>query len=347
MAKAIEDAIAGLVEKPADYTAVNAAKAKAEKLDSSLYTTDSYKAVTDAVKAVVTGKTISQQAEVDAMAKAIEDAIAGLVEKPADYSKVEAAAAKANKLNKSLYTEESFAAVTKAVSAVKKGLTISEQDKVDQMAKAIEDAIAGLKEKPAVPQFKDVTDPDNEWFYDYVYEIAATSNSKGTPLMSGYKNDKGEFTGYFGPADPLMRQDFAVMLYRLANEPDVTVTKTPAFPDADTGAYYYKAIVWAQQEGVITGYNDGRFGVGHNITREQVATILYRYAKSAGLDTSAKGDLSKFSDVGLVSDFAKDALVWANGVGIVTGKADGRIDPQGNATRAEIAKMVTVFLSVK
>ena len=85
--------------------------------------------------------------------------------------------------------------------------------------------------------------------------------------------------------------------------------------------------------------------MGDNITREQVATILYRYAKSTGMDISANGDLNKFKDVKAVSTFAVDALKWANGAGIVTGKDKGtRIDPQGNAARAEIAKMILEFM---
>ena len=187
--------------------------------------------------------------------------------------------------------------------------------------------------------FNDVGDPD-DWYYETVYGIASTVNKKGHALMSGYANGSGNF----GPTDSLTRQDFAVILYRLAEEPDVIITKNP-FPDADPKGYYYKAIVWAQQEGVITGYNDGKFGVGDNITREQVATILYRYAKSTGMDISANGDLNKFKDFKSVSPFAIDALKWANGAKIITGKAEGTlIDPQGNAARAEIAKMILVFM---
>ena len=201
--------------------------------------------------------------------------------------------------------------------------------------------------KAAGQLFTDVQDP-KAWFYDKVYEIAATTNNKNTSLMSGYNNGSGNF----GPADPLTRQDFAVILYRLADEPTVKDSKNP-FPDADPKGYYYKAAVWAQKEGIITGYNDGRFGVGHNITREQVATILYRYAKDyLKLDTKEdikNGDLTKFKDGKTVSDFAKDALAWANGAGIITGKEnpDGstRIDPQGNAARAEIGTMIIRFIA--
>ena len=140
MAKAIEDAIAALVYKGADYAKVDAAIAKANALNKEDY--KDFAAVENAVKAVVRGKNITEQGAVDAMAKAIEDAIAALVYKGADYAKVDAAIAKANALNKEDYKD--FAAVENAVKAVARGKNITEQDAVDAMAKAIEDAIAAL-----------------------------------------------------------------------------------------------------------------------------------------------------------------------------------------------------------
>ena len=191
--------------------------------------------------------------------------------------------------------------------------------------------------------FNDVQD-SGVWYFETVYKIANTTNVNGTSLMSGYKDGSDNF----GPADPLTRQDFAVILYRLANEPAVKSTKNP-FPDADKKGYYYQSILWAKENGIITGYDNGKFGVGDKITREQVATILYRYAnKYMGIDTTAaskKGNLNKFKDRKSVSAFAKDALTWANGAGIITGKENGtKIDPQGNAARAEIGAMILRFI---
>ena len=131
---------------PADYTAVDAAIASATALDSSLYT--NYSAVEDSINAVDRGKSKAQQTEVDAMAKAIEDAIAALQYKDADYTKVDEAIAKANALNKDNYKD--FTAVEAAINAVVRGKNITEQDEVDAMAKAIEDAMAALEQKPAV-----------------------------------------------------------------------------------------------------------------------------------------------------------------------------------------------------
>ena len=145
MAKAIEDAIAALQYKDADYTKVDAAIAKANALNKDNY--KDFTGVEAAVKAVVRGKNITEQTEVDAMAKAIEDAIDALQYKDADYTKVDAAIAKANALNKNDYKD--FSGVEAAVKAVVRGKNITEQSEVDKMAKTIEDAIAALEKKPA------------------------------------------------------------------------------------------------------------------------------------------------------------------------------------------------------
>ena len=145
MAKAIEDAIAALQYKDADYTKVDAAIAKANALNKDNY--KDFSAVEAAVNAVVRDKNITEQSEVDAMAKAIEDAIAALQYKDADYTKVDAAIAKANARNKNDYKD--FSGVEAAVKAVVRGKNITEQSEVDKMAKTIEDAIAALEKKPA------------------------------------------------------------------------------------------------------------------------------------------------------------------------------------------------------
>ena len=145
MAKAIEDAIAALQYKDADYTKVDAAIAKANALNKDNY--KDFTGVEAAVNAVTRGKNLTEQSEVDVMAKAIEDAIAALQYKDADYTKVDAAIAKANALNKNDYKD--FSGVETAVKAVVRGKNITEQSEVDKMAKTIEDAIAALEKKSA------------------------------------------------------------------------------------------------------------------------------------------------------------------------------------------------------
>ena len=145
MEQAIETALSALKYKGADYTKVDAAIAKANALKKDNY--KDFTAVEAAVNAVVRGKNITEQGEVDAMAKAIEDALAALQYKDADYTKVDAAIAKANALKKDDYKD--FSAVEFAVNAVVRGKNITEQGEVDAMAKAIEDALAALQYKDA------------------------------------------------------------------------------------------------------------------------------------------------------------------------------------------------------
>ena len=145
MAKAIEDAIKVLEYKGANYSKVDEAIAKANALNKDQY--KDFSGVEAAIAAVVRDKNITEQAEVDTMAKAIEDAIAALQYKDADYTKVDAAIAKANALKKDDYKD--FSGVETAVKAVVRGKNITEQSEVDKMAKAIEDAIAALEKKPA------------------------------------------------------------------------------------------------------------------------------------------------------------------------------------------------------
>ena len=145
MAKAIEDAIDALQYKDADYTKVDAAIAKANALNKDNY--KDFTGVEAAVNAVARGKNITQQAEVDAMAKAIEDAITALQYKDADYTRVDAAIARANALNKNDYKD--FSGVECAIRAVARGKNITQQAEVDAMAKAIEDALAALQYKDA------------------------------------------------------------------------------------------------------------------------------------------------------------------------------------------------------
>ena len=145
MAKAIEDAIAALEYMEADYTKVDEAIAKANALNRDEY--KDFTAVEAAIGAVVRDKKLPEQAEVDAMAQAIEDAITALEYKEADYTKVDEAIAKANALNRNEYKD--FTAVDNAVKAVVRGKNITEQAEVDAMAKAIEDAMTALEKKAA------------------------------------------------------------------------------------------------------------------------------------------------------------------------------------------------------
>jgi len=135
------------------------------------------------------------------------------------------------------------------------------------------------------------------------------------------------------------------MLYRLEGSPKVEGMST--FRDVNPNAYFADAIKWAAKNKIVEGY-DGKFAPNDAITREQMATILYRYCKYKGYDVSAKGDLSVFTDAAQISDYAKDAMAWAVGIGLYNGRGDGTIvAPQDNATRAEVAAILMRFMERK
>lgn len=106
---------------------------------------------------------------------------------------------------------------------------------------------------------------------------------------------------------------------------------------------YTDAVNWAASKGIVKGYSDTVFAPNDTVTREQLATILYRYAESKGYDVSAKGDLTAFTDGAKTSSWAAEAMEWAVGSGLLTGKDGGKLDPTGTATRAEIATILMRF----
>ncbi len=148
----------------------------------------------------------------------------------------------------------------------------------------------------------------------------------------------GTGAGRFSPEGLLNRAMFVTILYRMAGEPKTA--QSSAFPDADGEAYYAPALAWASGTGLVQGYEDGTFGPTEPVTREQMTTLLWRrQGRPAG-----SGDLSSFGDADTVSDWARDAMAWAVGAGILSGKGDGTLDPRGIATREEEAQLVRNYL---
>ena len=168
-----------------------------------------------------------------------------------------------------------------------------------------------------------------DWFYD------ATNWAYINDVMSGYGD------GSFGPGDSLARAQFAVIMYRIAGSPEVEFDGR--FPDVKAGDWFANAVIWANDNGVITGYtNSEMFGPADKITREQIAAILYRYAKAEGYNVEASDDLADFPDAEKVNAFAKDAMKWAVASGLIKGDG-GKLNPQGNANRAEAATLIMRF----
>jgi len=153
-----------------------------------------------------------------------------------------------------------------------------------------------------------------------------------------FANKNGLFYGTsdttFSPNDDMTRGMLATVLYRLAKEPGTTAKDL--FSDVADGKYYSEAIAWAAENKIVAGYGDNRFGPEDSITREQLATILWRYAGSP----ESTGSLAGFTDGSKTAEYAVPALQWAVEQGIVSGKGNGILDPRGQATRAEVATML-------
>ena len=181
-------------------------------------------------------------------------------------------------------------------------------------------------EAPDLP-FSDVTESD--WFYDavtYAYENG---------LMDGVG------MGLFAPNSETTRAQLVTILHRLAGQP--APSGDSGFSDVETGTWYTDAVAWAAQNGIVNGVSDTQFAPGDDITREQLAVILYRYATYQGYDVSQRADLSGFVDAGTISTYAQEALSWANAQGLVLGFEDDSLRPQGNASRAQIAAVLMRF----
>ena len=143
----------------------------------------------------------------------------------------------------------------------------------------------------------------------------------------------------FDPKASLTRATFVTVLFRFAEQPETG--KNP-FTDVAAGIWYEKAVAWASSIGVVNGVGNGLFAPNKDITREQMATMIYRFLKISGYDVSAgeNVDLSAFTDAGKISDYALEGMRWAVGCGLFRGRTETELAPDGIANRAEIA---TVF----
>ena len=156
-------------------------------------------------------------------------------------------------------------------------------------------------------------------------------------FVSSHELFQGVGDGNFAPKAPMTRAMLVTVLYRLEDEP--AVSGTVSFNDVPADSWYAKAVAWAAKEGIVMGNGSG-FAPNDNITREQIATILYRYAQYLGIDVSAKGSVSRFSDGSKVSGWAADAIAWAVEAGLFQGDDSNCLNPGSNATRAEVATLM-------
>ena len=187
------------------------------------------------------------------------------------------------------------------------------------------DAVFTEEEPVSTLPFSDVASED--WFCDAVQYVFDNG------MMNGVGN------GLFAPDSNLTRGMIAQVLYNLEGTPEAG---SDAFTDVEAGQWYADAVNWAAANNIVSGYGDSTFGPQKDITREQMAQILYNYAVFKGYDVSAQGDLSAFGDGSETSDWALPAMKWAVGTGLLQGYA-GRLNPAGTATRAEVAQILMNF----
>ena len=174
--------------------------------------------------------------------------------------------------------------------------------------------------------------PETAWFY------APVRNAVGKNLFRGVS------THHFGPDTKMTRAMLVTVLWRYEGSPEVGGTP---FTDVRATDWYAPQVAWAAQNGVVNGVGNGKFDPEGEVTREQMAAILYRYAQKKGLDTTARGELGGFADRDKVSAWSKDALLWTVAGGIIGGAKEGGkllLNPRNGATRAEVAAILVRFI---
>lgn len=215
----------------------------------------------------------------------------------------------------------------KTVSTVKKSDTVYT---FTMPASAVKVGVSYVKatETPSETKFNDVS--ANDWF------ASAVDYVTGKGMMNGTADNT------FSPKANTTRGMIVTVLYRLENQPS---TSAASFTDVASGAYYANAVAWANANGIVSGYGSGKFGPNDKVTREQLAAILYRYAQYKKYDVSVGEDTNilSYDDAQSISSYAIPAIQWACGAGVVTGKSGSKLDPKGNATRAEVAAMLMRF----
>ena len=339
--------------EPADYSAVDAAFAKIPA-DSTVYTDETVAALNTAKANVVKGKVIAKQNEVNAWATAIEDAVAALKYKSADYTKVDEAIAKANALNKNDYTD--FSAVEAAINAVDRTKNITEQTAVDAMATAIGNAIAGLTRRSSgssgssTPRYE-VTAPGQT--AGGTVSVSPKNASKGSTVTitvapaEGY--EVGSVTVKDAKGNTIAVTDKGNGKYTFTMPGSkvsigTAFTKTPEtspFDDVSVDAYYFDAVKWAADKGITGGVSDNLFAPDDGCTRAHIVTFLWRAAGSP-----EPKSMTSFTDVTASAYYAK-AVAWAVENGVTNGTTATTFDPDAVCTRAQAVAFLARALNGK
>ncbi len=180
-----------------------------------------------------------------------------------------------------------------------------------------------------VNPFNDVKETD--WFYknvEYVYENGLMAGTSTEPMK-------------FSPHDATNRAMLVTILYRLEGSPEVTAANV--FSDVNDDTYYAKAVMWAFENKIVSGYSNSRFGPMDSLAREQIASIMYRYARYKGYNVTGGADLSAFEDADAISYWAKEAMSWASGKGLILGDGN-KLAPDANTERCQTAAILQRFI---
>ena len=188
--------------------------------------------------------------------------------------------------------------------------------------------IAGTAVSAEESLYKDVK--TSRWSYEDIKYVTEEG------LMTGTGNGK------FSPAEAMTRAMVVTVLYRLQGSPEVDYTGI--FTDVKKGTWYTDAVIWASRNGIVNGIGDGKFAPMKAVTREELAAIIMRYAPQECIDTEERADITVYSDYGRVHDYAKDALSWANAIGLITGVTKTTLEPRGTATREQVAASLRRFI---
>ena len=178
--------------------------------------------------------------------------------------------------------------------------------------------------------FLPFTDVSNHWAYSAIKRVYTRG------LMVGMDEKT------FAPDQQLSRAMLAVILYAMAGEP--AVTGESPFTDVPADCWYTDAIIWAAQNGIVSGFGDGTFRPNEAVTRAQAAVMLYGYAAFTGADVTARADLSAYSDAGQIPAWAMDAMQWANARRLIVGRDSSHLAPDGKTTRAEMAAILSAYI---
>ncbi len=317
--KAAEDAKAA-AQTAKDAKDLAAAKAAAEAAKYAQETAEKYEKFAamqaEIAEANLNAQNSQQQAEEAEKAEAAAKLAA---------AKFEALMNLTGAYDSSAYDLDGLVQIDAIVQAAKEEISAAASE--EEVKTALDKALAAIAEVPQASQEHSFTDvEEGKWYSEavqFVYE-------KG--IMNGVTDTR------FAPGNTMNRGMLVTTLYRMAGSPKVE--GDVEFTDVDREAYYYDALVWAVQNKIVTGVTETKFAPGADVTREQIATFLYRYAQYMQMDTTAKGDLTGYADADQISTYAQEAMAWIVGAEIMEGVSETALVPGHNANRAQVATML-------